>query len=252
MEFIISFLANAFAGLLGGLLVWGFQQKYLNKKEKERENKIQQEHNEAIEKLKIITVPTYDKIITGVAIWSLKPGASIELMRNLLGVPLRYRSDEHSVFDKTEEGGYKNGSNMYHSYLYIFKNASVKICSSDNLIITAITVFAEDILEIPALNYVISEADNENRLGVIKVTENMVKRCNRHEYISTRMDSRFALRIWVPFNLYFNYTCFGFSSGSSSNYFESKDPGIFIGEPVWGLCLSSNEDAFYIYFLETR
>jgi hypothetical protein len=250
MEFIISFLANALSGLLGGLLAWGFQQRYLNKKEKERENKIQQEHDKEIEKSKIITVHTHDKTITGIAIWSLKPGASIELMRNLLGVPLKYRPDEHSVFDKIEEG-YKDGSKIYHSYLYVFKNASVKICSSDNLVITAITVFADEILEIKGLNHIISEVDNENRLGVIKVTEKMLKRCDHHEYISTRMDSRFALRIWVPFNLYSNYTCFGLSSGSS-HYFESKDPGIFLGEPVWGLCLSSNEDAFYIYFSETE
>ncbi|AHJ97635.1 hypothetical protein Hsw_2040 [Hymenobacter swuensis DY53] len=244
--------SNILSGLIGGLLVWLLQQTYLNYRENKKKKETIAERAKELEKQKTITLQNTDKVITGEAIWRLKPGSSVELMRHILGIPLKYSDNEQSIFD-TFSDELVEASKKYYSYLYLFKNANIKICTQDNMTIDAITICAiNEPVTVPTLNYALDEEIGTDNLAEAKVNQTLIDKCQKHEYISTRIDSSFALQLWIPNPIYLSYTYFGHAPDVSIEYAESKDPSLFLDKEIWGLCLSNNNDAFFIFDIETR
>jgi hypothetical protein len=118
-------ITGVVSGAIGGLIVWALQQWYLNR----RENKKQSEEN-------IIKARHLEKIITDNIIWSLRPGANIELMKELLGVATKQSNSDWPIFEENMK--------ETHSYLYSFKNAYLKITSANNRAIDSITLLPHD------------------------------------------------------------------------------------------------------------
>ena len=252
--FAEAVISSFIAAVLGGSVVVVAQQWYLNRREKKKEVQLRLAQEQAAEEAKRITFQNAERILTGDAIWRLKPGASMELMRPLLGLPLTHNPEATSDFDTFGSETPSEPSKKYHAYLYLFKNASVKICTADNLTIDAITIIDNMLVgngvEVPTMSFALD--DGPDKLGEAKVNERLIERCARHMYIATRIDSSFALQCWVPNPVYLNYTFFGFAPDLHTEYMESKDPSLFLDREIWGVCLSRSSDAFYIFDIETR
>jgi len=174
----------------------------------------------------------------------LNPGANIELMRELLGTPIKYNKIDFPIFKEVEVST--------NSYLYSFENALLKITSKDNICIDSLTVLAHDnSIELDSIAF--DSPTNEYKLNKAKVSKDILERLSNHDYIQTRIDSSFALQIYIPNPLYKSFTYFGPSIEKGFSYFEKKDPDIFANEVITGFCISNDsEDVYYIYEMELR
>jgi hypothetical protein len=78
-----------------------------------------------------------------------------------------------------------------HSYIYIFKNAHVKVTSKDNESIDSLTVTeADKSLSIGSL--LTSEGSDSEQLGELKVWQGLIDNVSNHRYVRTRFDAFFA------------------------------------------------------------
>lgn len=226
-------ITGVISGTFGGLIVWGLQQWYLNRQE-----------NKKSDAEKIIRPKHLERIITESIISVLRPGSNIELMRELLGVPTAQSNSDWLIFKEEEKNT--------NSYLYIFKNAYVKITSEDNKTIDSFTIFPHD-NSFKIDEFVFPCNTKSNALNEMKVCKDLIKSATNHTFIHTTIDASFAIEIYIPNPLYQYYTYFGYGPDNSFKYHESKDPNLFIGGTVNGLCISNSEgDAHFIYCMETR
>jgi len=226
-------ITGVISGTFGGLIVWGLQQWYLNRKE-----------NKKFDEDKIVKPKHLERVITDSIISDLRPGTNIELMRELLGTPTKQSNSDWLIFKEEEK--------KTNSYLYILKNAYVKITSEDNKTIDTFTLFPHD-NSFKIDEFVFPCNTNGKALNEIKVCKDLIERATNHTFIHTRIDASFALEIYIPNPLYQNYTYFGYGPDNSFEYNKSKDPNLFIGGTVTGVCISnSEENAFFIYHMETK
>ena len=226
-------ITGIISGTFGGLIVWGLQQWYLNRKE-----------NKKSDEDKIVKPKHLERVITDSIISNLQPGTNIELMRELLGVPTKQSNSDWPVF--------KEEAKTTNSYLYILKNAYIKITSEDNKTIDSFTLFPSD--NTFKINEFVFPCDtNENILNEMKVCKELIESATNHTFINTRIDASFAIEIYIPNPLYQNYTYFGYGPDNSFEYHKSKDPNLFIGGTVNGVCISNSEgNAYFIYDTETK
>jgi len=231
-EVIIGFVSSVIGGLVAGLLVWIVQQNYLNRREKLKE-----------QKQKLIKSSNTEKIATNDVFQDFGLGTSIEHMKSMLGMPNKFKRTDYPIFSEEEVNT--------NSYLYIFSNAYLKIISKDNETIDTLTLLSSD-GSISIDNYAMPCEFGSSKLGEAKVYSELVEISN-HTFIGTRWDSSFAFEFYTGAPMYEHYTLFGFSGENKFEYFESKDPKLFIGETIDGICISnSEEEVYFIYENEIR
>jgi len=226
-------ITGVISGTFGGLIVWALQQWYLNRKENKKSNED-----------KIVKPKNLERVITNSIISDLRPGTNIELMRELLGVPTKQSNSDWPIFKEEEKAT--------NSYLYILKNAYIKITSEDNKTIDSFTLFPHD-NSFKMDEFVFPCNTNGNGLNEMKVCKKLIESSTNHTFIHTRIDASFAIELYIPNPLYQNYTYFGFGPENAFEYLKSKDPNLFIGGTVNGVCISNSEgNAYFIYCMETR
>lgn len=229
--------------VISGVGVWIANVIYYNHKEKQRE-----------EKQKIVTFPNEERTINKSIFTALAPGASLDLMKSVLGTPNKIFKDIGAVFVELKEdesndfvkntNDNREGTN---AYLYKFKNANVKITSKEKESIDSLTVIAFK-NDIRLVDFMIpgEDEDTEDRLNEIKVTPYLFEHCKR-EFIKTRMDNCFALSFDTGSPFYATYTYFGSPDFDKDTDFETDNPNNFIGGTIDGICISSNiEDCYFI------
>jgi hypothetical protein len=233
--FIISLISSLIAGILGGLVVLGVQHFLTSRKESRKELDS-----------KIIKAKQSDKIINNDVVYSLAPGNSIDLMREMLGSQTKYSKEDSPVF--SDEIVKTN------SYLYLFKNAHVKITSKDNKTIDSLTVFAYDNhITIPEISYFCEDAKTEE-LGKATVCSELVKASINHTLIQNIRERSFAINVGIGAPIYRGYTFFGFADKDGYKYRDNPNPKLFIGCTIEGFCITDSYDAdvYYIYEYELR
>ena len=218
------------SSVVSGVAVWLISQAYNDWRERRREKAS-----------KTIKSLNDDKTVSDDIFWTLGPGRSVALMKQMLGVQDIFRRADNPIFSDQQV--------TTHSYFYMFKNAHVKITSRDNESIDSITVIPMD-ESLSADTLLIPEEVRPTKFGQLKVWPELAASPYHHMYISTIKDSSFALEetIGPPTNLH--YTFFGYSD-RSNEYEESGDPKVFVGSVINGVCVSaSSEDIYYIYDYE--
>lgn len=221
-------------GAVGGLIVLGVQEIISL-------YRVQKKSNSE----KLITPKRYThKHITNDVLQELSPGSNLELMRELLGTPIKYNKTDYPVFQEK-----KIATN---SYLFSFKNALLKITSKDNISIDSVTVIAHDCsIELDKIAF--NSPNNEYRLNKARIDQTIIDHLTNHDFIKTRIDASFALQFYIPNPLYKSFTYFGTSIEKGFTYLEDKNPSNFTNEIISGFCISNDsEDTYFIYDMEIR
>ena len=244
-EILIALISS----VVSGLAVWLIQQAYTNKRERRRE-----EADRTIKSL------NDNRVVSDDIFETLAPGRSIELMKEMLGVPDIFRRRDAPLFvdmlllpdgeeDLAEDKLDKSIDT--HSYIYMFKNAHVKITSRDNVSIDSLTVMSED-KSLSADSLLLPEGIESAGFGDLKVTSDLTDAIMYHRYIRTMKDSFFAMNAPTGPPMHQHLTFFGYSE-KSNEYEETNDPKILIGAHIEGVCISANlGDVYYIYDYECR
>lgn len=230
-EAIIAFLFSIVGAIVAGLVIVAFEQLLAARKERRK----QLASN-------VVRDPNADKVISDGIYYDLAPGKTVELMRQMLGVPTKYSRLDFPVFSEDEV--------KTHSYLYIFKNAYVKVSSKDNETIDTLTVLPwED--SFPIASLLLPEDVEATTFRNFKVTPGLVQFEWNHTYISTIRDSAFAFEFRTGPPTHLHYVFFGYG-GTREKYEKTKTPKAFIGEEINGLCISSTDECYYIFDSELR
>ena len=221
MELVYS-LAGA---VIGGLIVLLIQQIYQNR----RENKRSKSTHSSVNLKKL------DKEVLNI----LKPGVNLALSIDILGNPTRvFSEDDNFINDEMV---------MTNSYLYVFKNALLKITSEDNITIDTITLLTSD--KSFEIKYLLPEFKmNSNKLNMAVINKE-ISSSVEHKFIAARHDYAFAFYYSIPNAYYIDVTLFSYCKGNWHEYFETKNSDIAINGEIFGICLSKymSEKSFYIY-----
>src|SRR5215204_3793407 len=112
-DVLIAFVSSLVGAVIGGFVVLATEQivSILKERRKTRQGRV-------------VRDPNAEKLVSENLYYDLSPGKTIELMKQVLGVPNNYARLDFPVFSEDEA--------ETHSYLYLFKNAFVKITSGDN------------------------------------------------------------------------------------------------------------------------
>jgi hypothetical protein len=139
-----------------------------------------------------------------------------------------------------------------NSYLYMFKNATVKVTSKDNETIDSLTVVCDDSsLDFSNLVCYWKDVSDKDKFGELKVTKEMVGSC-RLEHLQTRWDNVLVLSSYLGSPTYDYETYFAYPDLDKEKP-DKDNPESFIGGTIFGVCLSvSDTDAYYVYFQELR
>jgi len=231
-------LENLLSGVVGGAIVLIFEYTYVYFTNKSSDKKQQ-----------IVTFPNERKIIDGSIFSSLSPGANLELMKSVLGSPNKIYQEEVRVFEDSSIACLKpkKKPKPTNAYLYLFKNAQVKITSKDKETIDSLTVLTDDEnISTEALMYP-DETDENFKFGKTKVTREMLVDC-RVEYIHGMRDNSFAISFFFPCPLYKNYTYFGTPDVDKNIDVIEYKPEDFIGGTIDGVCISFDDaEVYFIY-----
>jgi len=225
-EYIVNFIS----AIIGGLIVWLVQQLYQNKKERKNNELIKASH--------------IDKIIDKDILNSLKPEMNLELMHDMLGIPLKKFNEDQLV--------YNDKLIVTNSYLYSFKNADIKITSVDNQTIDSVTLLAID-KTFDVSNFVSHFNLKSGILNKARVNNELILK-SKSTFITARHDYSFAFNYSIGNSFYLDITLFGTFEKDWHEYFQNKDPSLFINSLITGICISKylSEKSFYIYQYELR
>ena len=175
MELVYS-LAGA---VIGGLIVLLIQQIYQNR----RENKRSKSTHSSVNLKKL------DKEVLNI----LKPGVNLALSIDILGNPTRvFSEDDNFINDEMV---------MTNSYLYVFKNALLKITSEDNITIDTITLLTSD--KSFEIKYLLPEFKmNSNKLNMAVINKE-ISSSVEHKFIAARltMHSLFIIQFQMHITL---------------------------------------------------
>lgn len=230
-DLTLNIIGGIVGGIISGLFIYLIQVLHQMAKDK----KANTEH-------RTIKVLASRKIVKDDIFLSLRPGVYIETMKQLLGPPTKYSTQDNPIFAKDSSG-------LTNAYLYVLNNAYIKITSEDNLSIDSITVFPTDkkfrIYEWKELC-----DEKETRLNRIKVNSKLIELASNHTFISSMKDNVFAIETFIPNPLYNSYTFFGYSD-RGHDYLESEDINLLNGGVIIGICIASQSDkVHYIYEYE--
>ena len=200
-----AILALVFS-ILGGLVVLIVEQLTAGYRERRRASRLRR-----------ITDSNADKVITDDIFQSLGPSNSVALMREMLGVPNKVRRQDCAIFsDRLVET---------ISFLYLFKNAMVKVTSKDNETIDTLTVIAfDDSLSVGGLLYPCET--NQLKFGKVKVCQELLDDSDV-TFIQTNMDASFAIYCTNPAPVYLSYTYFGFAENGRDYHETNSLPRAF-------------------------
>src|ERR1044072_7181738 len=233
------------SSVIAGLAVWIIQQAYTNRREKKREAAS-----------KTVKSLNDDKMVSDDIFGKLAPGRSIELMKHMLGVPDIFRRSDTPIFKDRAEFGTDSDDEPdpdtidTHSYIYMFKNAHVKITSRDNESIDSLTVIGED-KSLSADSLLIPDGIESANFANLKVWSELVDSVSYHKYVRTMKESFFALDAPTGPPMHQHVTFFGFPR--DEYYEESNDLKRLLGAQIEGVCISANlADVYYIYEYEYR
>jgi hypothetical protein len=223
-------LVIAFVGsFLGGFLCLILQQWFQNRKDYLK--KVEQ---------KTISGKNLEKIISDDIFEQLRPGRTVEKMREILGVPNKLLTLDYPIYSENEK--------QTNSYIYMFQNANVKITSVDNKEIDSITILGYD--NSLAIDYEpLSQSNCQLNVATIPIE---LAESPEHLPIRTRLDQSFAISIpsYPPEYIYLTY--FGYGE-NVHKYYESNNPKFLVGEIIDGFCMShTSKEVFYIYDFELR
>jgi len=225
-DILIAFVSSLVGAIIGGFVVFATEQIVSILKERRRTRQG-----------RVVRNPNAEKLVSENLFHDLSPGTTIALMRQMLGVPNNYARLDFPVFSEDEA--------ETHSYLYIFQNAFVKITSRDNETISTLTVLPlED--SFPMSSLLLPDDVTAKKFRDFIVTPQLVEYEYNHTYISTLRDSAFAIEFLTGAPTHLHYVFFGYG-GSREEYENANGPKVFIGQKVNGLCISSTEEAYYIY-----
>lgn len=234
-------LATGAAGGLIVFLVTLVSEYFVRKYEKYQEKTEQQ----------IVRFKNETRTITGTIFNYLGPGSSVEMMKSDLGPPNRQFTTEAGLYGSETLGLPSDDeldySKEFTAYLYLFKNAQVKLLSEDKVTIVALTVMAngKDILlpfeEAQFLNSYMIEMDFFEDKKIIA------------EHIPGCSDTVTALSAsyYRPSPMVITYFCYH----DQVDYYEAdltNNPKELIGARINGVCISSDLDTVsYLYLSET-
>jgi hypothetical protein len=120
-DILIAFVSSLVGAVIGGFVVLAAEQVISSLKERRKTRQG-----------RVVRHPNAEKIISESIYYDLSPGKTVQLMKEMLGVPTKYSRLDFPVFSEDEA--------ETQSYLYMFKNAFVKITSRDNESIDTLTV----------------------------------------------------------------------------------------------------------------
>jgi len=182
------------------------------------------------------------KVVESKILKKLLPGTTISNMKELLGEPLKHHLEDWSILKKGANEDVKT-----NSYIYVLKNAALKITTKDNLKIDTLTI-------IPAFKKKINISDItlfKIKLGKTKFTKEITDLANKYGgYQSVRQFVK-CLRISIPNPIYKNFTFFFYDGETHIKGDYSK----LIGATIDGVCITNmgdDEDSFYIFDYELR
>jgi len=184
-----------------------------------------------------------EKILDKSTLYSLKPEMNIETVKETLGKAIIEFTEDDPVFKETVC--------KTNSFIYIFKNANVKITSKDNKKIDTITVFPTD-KKFDFENY----ANHLNLKSYIfnkaRVNDSLISE-SKHTFLAARHDYSFAFKYSLANSFYLQITLFGHFEKDWEIYFKDKNPDIFLNCTINGICISGyNEETYYIYQYELK
>lgn len=235
-----SLLIGAVGGLISGLVVLIAEYFIVKRIEERREIEVKQ----------TIRFKNETRRITGSVFNYLAPGSSIEIMKGELGPPNRkWMSSPELFVTIDEELNEEPLEEKFHTYLYLFKNAHVKVLSRGNETIDVLTVVAWD-KDISMELIPLYESDEQN-LNVARVNRELIALNGHAEHFPGCRDVVTAIRTFVgnPFWLYVTY--FVDPECDAYEMDLQKHPELLVGATITGVCLTKEaEHPSYIYLSE--
>lgn len=235
---------NVWSGAVGGAIV-GFLvllAEFLIRKYERKQDKSYQE---------IICFKNEARRVTGSVFNYLAPGASIEIMKGELGPPnKKWMSNPELFVEEDESVEYESKEEKFHTYLYLFKNAYLKVLSEDNQTIDVLTVIALE--EGISIHSIPLHADGESTyLNLAKVDEDLLQNRAYAEHFPGCRDIVTAIRIFLgnPFWTYVTYFCNPEKDVYGVDL--NENPATLLGAVIVGVCLAREpEHPTYIYTSE--
>jgi hypothetical protein len=224
-----SLLIGAAGGLIAGAILL-LVEYFVRRAEKKRELADQ----------RLVRFANEKRLITGSIFNYLGPRSSIELMRGELGPPNKKLKEPVSLFRDYNS----TGDEQTNSYVYLFKNAAVKITSKDDVMIDSLAVVGNDTdIQCNNLFYVNTDTEPEF-LNKAILTNEMLEGCRVEEFPGCN-DCFAAAQKGNdnPFYVYITYFC-----DYSTDDDISANPQLLAGTVINGICLSSSaETASYVF-----
>jgi hypothetical protein len=224
---IANLLIGAAGGIIAGAILLSVE--YLLRHRERKRDRAEQ---------RLVRFVNQERRVTETIFNYLGPGSSIELMKSELGPPNRTVKEPTGLFrDDMSDNG-------INSYVYLFKNALVKIASKDGKTINNLTVLAND-TDIAFNNLFFVNPDAEPQyLAVATLTREMLEDCRVEDFEGCR-DAFAAAQKAVdnPFYVHITYFCESPGKGDIS-----KNPELLVGSVIHGICLSAEaETANYVF-----
>lgn len=169
----------------------------------------------------------------------LRIGMSLENIK-FLGIPHKKYNSDSTVF--------KDNTTLTNSYVYLFKNAYLKITSVDNQSIDSITLFPKN-KKFDFKGFDLGLNLNSSKLNKAKVNKKLVAECE-HTMLITKRDYSFGLKYSILSPLYIDVTFFGTCIKNWHEYFDTKNPNLFLGKEIEGICITSNFSPAYFIHLD--
>ena len=241
-----SLVTAAVGGLIVGIVVLIVE--YIVRRREKKGARVEQQ---------IVRFSNEERKITGSIFNFLGPGSSIDLMKSELGPANKKGKEIGGLFSKEtdsfqltpeeiEPEGVKKNETARDSYLYFFKNASVKITSKDGQTIDSLTVIATD-TDIAFSDTTFLDSEEERFLGVATITTDIIEGCNAEEFTGCR-DCFTGVHkiIGNPFWIHVTYFCDFAEYDVEKNV--TQNPEHLIGSVINGICLSSELDTVTYIF----
>jgi hypothetical protein len=233
-----EFIQNVVSGIIGGMFVLVVQKVLDIREKKNQDEKLRLEKLTEQEQNRVIDPVRNHKYVHAEIANSILPGSSIAKMKEVLGIAESHYKGYISVF----------GEELLESYVYYYEflNARIVITSADDNMISSMTIESKLVPAHPIrCIYPFSEDDAPN-LGELKVTEDMIERCENVVADFTARDAWFALEVYYGrIGRYYQYTFFGSEVERIQEYHANNDSNVFLNSIIYSFCISSSQRSAY-------
>lgn len=216
-----DFFLGLLSSVLGGIVVYLIQE-YRYKKQK---STIEDDYSK--------------KLLTSDIVNKLMPGYSISKMKEMLGSPTIFNCElDWKIFD--EENEIKT-----NSYLYLLKNAIVKINSVDNTKIDSITIKCKTNKYVDISPVLLNSF--EMKIGKTKVTNEIIKLAQNIKALRSMKESCGVIQFTLPNPIYKTFTLFIYSNTINEFISSNKTDNLLDGIII-AICISNNTSNSYFLF----